>query len=140
MDSGVSDTMFVSRDTFSEYESTTLRAGDSAKAIDGGFEIIGEGNVVQCYQVNGKERKVTYTHALHAPMLNANLVSIGVLDKAGLTTTFGNGQGITRQADSTVVLAARNVKGMYLLEEVERAPNTPLTMASLSQGLPTNLP
>lgn len=139
MDSGASDTMFVLKDVFSEYKSITPRAGDSAKAIDGGFEIIGEGNVVQCYQVNGKERKVTYTHALHAPTLNANLVSIGALDKAGLTTTFGNGQGITRQANGTVVLAAKNVNGMYLLEETEHTPlaDTPLAMISLSQ--PTSL-
>lgn len=137
MDSGASDTTFVLRDVFSEYKSITPRAGDSAKAIDGGFEIIGEGNVVQCYQVNGKERKVTYTNALHAPTLNANLVSIGALNRAGLTTTFGNGQGITRQADGTVVLAAKKINGMYLLKETEHAPDTPLVMISLSQ--PTSL-
>jgi hypothetical protein len=137
MDSGASDTMFVSRDVFCEYKSTTPRSGDSAKAIDGSFEIIGEGNVVQNYQVDGKERKVTYTNALHAPTLNANLVSIGALDKAGLTTTFGNGQGITRQTDGSVVLAGKNVNGMYLLEAVDHVPNTPLAMRSLSQ--PTTL-
>ena len=55
MDSGASDTMFVSRDAFTEYEPTAPRTGDSAKALDGSFEIIGEGNVVQRYQVDGKE-------------------------------------------------------------------------------------
>ena len=137
MDSGVSDTMFVSRDAFTEYEPTTPRTGDSAKAVDGSFEIIGEGNVIQRYRVNGKERKVTYTHALHTPALNTNLVSVGALDKAGLITTFGNGQGITRQADRTVVLSGKNVNGMYLLETVEPAPSTPLAMGSMIQ--PTTL-
>ena len=137
MDSGASDTMFVSRDAFTEYEPTAPRTGDSAKALDGSFEIISEGNVVQRYQVNGKERKITYTRVLHTPTLNANLVSVGALDKAGLITTFGNGQGITRQADGTVVLAGRNINGMYLLEAVEPAPSTPLAMGSLIQ--PTTL-
>lgn len=133
MDSRASDTMFVSRDAFTEYEPTAPHTGDSAKALDGSFKIIGEGNVIQCYQVDGKERKITYTCALHTPTLNANLVSVGALDKAGLITTFSNGQGITRQADGTVVLAGRNINRMYLLEAVEPAPSTPLAMGSLIQ-------
>ena len=114
MDSGASDMMFVSRDAFSEYELTTPHVGDSTKAIDGSFKIIEEGNIIQCYQINGKEHKVTYTHALHAPTLNANLISIGTLDKVGLTTTFGKGQGITWQVDGMVVLAGKSVNWMYL--------------------------
>jgi hypothetical protein len=55
------------------------------KAVDGNFEIVGEGKVVQCYMVEGKEKKITYTRALHTPTLNANLISISAFDKAGLT-------------------------------------------------------
>jgi gag-polypeptide of LTR copia-type len=94
MDSGASDTMFVSRDVFTEYQPVSSRMGDSAKAIDGGFEIVREGSVVQQYQVDGKPRNITYTRALHAPTLNANLVSVSAFDNAGLTTTFANGQGL----------------------------------------------
>ena len=83
------------------------------------------------------ERKITYTNALHTPTLNANLVSIGALDKAGLTTTFGNGQGITRRANGEVILAGKNVNGMYILESIEYTTHTPLAMRSLSQ--PTSL-
>ena len=137
MDSGASDTMFVSRELFTEYKSVVPRVGDSAKAEGGTFEIVGEGSVVQKYQVDGKERQITYTHALHTPALNANLVSISALDKAGLTTTFGNGKGVTQKADGTAVLTARHVNGMYLLETVSDLPNTPLAMTSLSQ--PTSL-
>jgi hypothetical protein len=104
MDSGASDTMFVSRDMFDEYTPIASRVGDSAKAVGGGFEIVGEGNVVQWYQVNGEERAITYTRALHTPSLNANLISISAFDRAGLPTTFGNGQGIVRKADGTIVL------------------------------------
>jgi hypothetical protein len=131
MDSGASDTMFVSRDAFTEYKSITPRAGDSAKAVDGGFEIVGEGSVVQRYQVDGKEREITYTRALHTPTLNANLISISSFDKAGLTTTFGNGKGIIKKADGTVVLAGQNVNGMYLLKATEHVPTA---MTSLSQS------
>src|SRR6202522_4065472 len=86
MDSGASDTMFVSREMFDEYTPIESRVGDSAKAIGGGFKIVGEGNIVQRYQVNGKECKVTYMRALHTPSLNANLISISAFNKAGLTT------------------------------------------------------
>ena len=69
IDSGASDTMFVSRGDFSTYRLTPPRSGDSAKAIDGNFEIVGEGTVVKRYLVEGKERRLTYTRAT----LNANL-------------------------------------------------------------------
>jgi hypothetical protein len=98
MDSGASDTMFVSRDVFTDYKPITPCIGDSAKAENGNFEIIGEGNVVQRYKVDGKERAITYTNALHTPTLNANLVSVSAFDKAGLTTTFGHGKGVIQKA------------------------------------------
>jgi hypothetical protein len=129
MDSAASDTMFVSRDTFLNYTSTS-RVGDSAKADDGSFEIVGEGTVVQRYRVDGKDREITYTRALHTPALNANLVSVSALDRAGLTTTFGQGQGIARKSDGTAVLAGKGVNGMYLLEPLDIPP---IAMSSLSQ-------
>ena len=88
MDSRASDTMFISRDLFIDYRLITPRLGNSAKAKNSNFEIVGEGNVTQCYQVNGKEHNITFTHALHTPTLNANLISVSSLDKAGLTTIF----------------------------------------------------
>jgi len=41
IDSGASDTMFVLRDAFGEYTTVTRHSGDSAKAVDGGFDIVG---------------------------------------------------------------------------------------------------
>jgi hypothetical protein len=40
MDSGASDTMFVSRDVFMEYKPIVPQNGDLAKAGNGGFEIV----------------------------------------------------------------------------------------------------
>ena len=139
MDSGASDTMFVSRDAFAEYKPITPRTGDSAKAVDGSFEIVGEGDVLQRYHIDGKERDITYTRALHTPTLNANLVSVSALDRAGLTTTFGNGKGITRRADGAVVLAGKNVNGMYILEALDTIPNVPRTLAMGSLSQPVSL-
>ena len=133
LDSGASDTMFVSKEAFSKYKPVNSRVGDSAKAKDGDFEIIGEGDVVQRYVVDGNERKITYTRALHTPSLNANLISVGALDNAGLITTFGNGKGVTTKADGTVVLAGKNVNGMYLLETLDGSSHVPLALSSLSQ-------
>ncbi len=53
--------MFMSREAFSDYKSTIPRSGDSAKAADGDFEIIGKGTVVKHYLVDGIEKKLTYT-------------------------------------------------------------------------------
>jgi hypothetical protein len=83
-----SDTMFVSRREFDDYKTIPPRSGDSAKAV---FEIVGEGTVVKSYLVDGKQRKLTYTHAIHTPILNANFVSVSAFDRAGLTVTGGRG-------------------------------------------------
>jgi hypothetical protein len=133
LDSGASDMMFVSKDDFSSYKSVPVRAGDSAKAENGGFEIIGEGNVHKRYKVEGKERDITYTRALHTPTLNANLISVSALDRAGLTITFGQGKGLVSKDDGTVILSGNGVNGMYLMEEVKNIPKVSIAMTSLSQ-------
>ena len=55
MDSGSSDIMFVSRELFNNYKPVVPHTGDSAKAVDGNFKIVGKGTVVQCYLVDGQE-------------------------------------------------------------------------------------
>jgi len=55
IDSGASDTMFVSCNDFIEYTPVTFCTGDSAKAEDGNFDILGEGKVKQRYLVEGKD-------------------------------------------------------------------------------------
>ena len=97
-----------------------LMPRDSAKAKGGDFEIVGKGNVVQHYLIDGKKHQITYTQALHTPTLNANLVSISALNRAGLTTTVGNRRGIMRKVDGTVVLIGKNVNGMYILETLDK--------------------
>ena len=47
MDSRASNTMFMSTESFNEYKSIIPHTGDLAKAVDGNFEIIWEGAVVQ---------------------------------------------------------------------------------------------
>ena len=140
IDSGASDTMFISKEDFGDYKSTTPRYGDSAKAIDGTFDIIGEGSVTKRYLVDGKEKKLTHTRAIHTPTLNANLVSVSAFDRAGLMITFGGGRGIVVKKDGRVVLTAQLVKGMYVVDELDDVPGTPkacIGASSLSQ--PTHL-
>jgi len=140
MDSGASDTMFISKDAFIEYKITPPRTGDSAKAINGDFEIVGEGKVIQRYLVDGKEREIMYTRALHTPTLNANLISVSAFNKAGLTTTFGGGRGVIRKGDGSIVLSGRGERGMYVLDAIDNnvgnIPGDPLAMGSLSQSIP----
>ena len=128
MDSGVSDTMFVSREVFTEYKPIPPQKGDSAKVDDGSFDIIGEGNVVKRYQVDGEDRQITFTCALHTPTLNANLISVSSFNKAGLTTTFGGGKGVICKVDGTIVICGKNVNGMYILEAVDDTPDATIAM------------
>ncbi len=126
----------MSRDDFTEYRLTPTHSGNSAKAVDGNFEIAGEGSVVKHYLVDGKEKKLSYTRAIHTPTLNANLISVSAFDKAGLTVTFGGGHAVIQKRDGTPVLTARLAKGMYVVDDLELGsglPSTPLAMASLSQ-------
>ena len=140
LDSGASDMMFVSRDVFTEYKpSTENRMGDSAKAENGAFEIAGEGTVVQTYKVNGRVQVLTYTRALHTPTLNANLISVSILDKHGLTTTFGDGKGTAKKPDGTVILVGKKEDGMYPLDTVSNLPTTNSPIAALSLSKPTSL-
>ena len=47
LDFGASDTLFVLKEVFEEYKVIDSRVGDSAKAKDKSFDIIGEGNIIQ---------------------------------------------------------------------------------------------
>ena len=132
MDSGASDTMFVSRDDFTTYKAMEPRSGDSAKAVDGGFEIVGEGTVNKQYLVDGREKQITYTRAIHTPTLNANLISVSAFDRAGMTITFGDGRGVVRKKDGTVVLTSRCENGMYIVDDIDNH-NVPMAMISLLQ-------
>ena len=133
LDSGASDTMFVSQDSFTDYRVIPTRVGDSAKAVDGSFEIVGEGKVVQRSFVDGKVKDITYTRALHTPSLNANLISISAFDKAGLTATFGGSRGVIRKSDGTAVLVAKLERGMYLVDESRNGGDSPTALRSTSQ-------
>ena len=62
---------------------------------------------------------------------------MSAMDRAGLTTTFGNGKGVTWKADGTIVLTGQNVNGMYILKTLDDLPNHPIAMTSLSQ--PTSI-
>ena len=134
MDSGASDTMFISKDLFVGYQPVS-QIGESAKATGRDFEIIGEGDVTQRYLVDGGEQTITYTRALHAPTLNANLVSVSAFDRAGLLTTFGGGKGVVKKPDETIILTGKGVNGMYLLETLDAKSHTPLALHSLSNPM-----
>jgi len=118
-------------------------SGDSAKAVDGDFDIVGEGSVTKDYLVDGKMRKLTYTRAIHTPTLGANLISVSAFDKVGLTIIFEGGRAVIKKKDGTAVLSARCVRGMYVVDEATGDvpcvgyPDTPLAMASVSH--PTTL-
>ena len=60
------------------------------------------------YLVNGKDKRLTYTCAIHTPTLNANLISVNAFDKARLMVAFGGGLGVVRKCDGTPVSVGEN--------------------------------
>ncbi len=91
------------------------------------------------YLVDSKTKKLTYTRAIHTPILNANLVSVSAFDRVGLSITFEGGRAVIQKKDGTTVLSTRCVRGMYVVNEAKGdvpgtgIPDTPLAMISLSQ-------
>ncbi|KAJ7775251.1 hypothetical protein B0H14DRAFT_3508447 [Mycena olivaceomarginata] len=75
LDSGASDHFFRDRSDFRSYEAVAVRTGKSALASEGDFAIVGKGTVTKVFNVGGKEVHITFSNALHAPTLSANLVS-----------------------------------------------------------------
>ncbi|KAJ7623973.1 hypothetical protein DFH06DRAFT_1340299 [Mycena polygramma] len=102
-DSGASDHFFRNRSDFSTYEAIPVRTGKSALASEGDFAIVGKGNIKMVFRVDGRLVHVTFTNALHAPSLSANLVSVSQLDKAGCYSTFGGGEVSVRDGDETLL-------------------------------------
>jgi hypothetical protein len=60
LDSGASNTTFILKKAFVDYKSIDSQIRDSAKANGKNFEIVGEGNIVQHYLIDGKEHQITY--------------------------------------------------------------------------------
>ena len=45
--------------------------------------------------------------------------------------TFGNGRGVTRKADGTILPIGKNVNRVYILETINEPPHMPLALSSL---------
>ncbi|KAJ7352685.1 hypothetical protein DFH08DRAFT_644685, partial [Mycena albidolilacea] len=78
---------------------------------------IGKGTVTKVFNVGGKEVHITFSNALHAPTLSANLVSVSQLDAMGCYATFGAGGVVIREGSAgEIILEGHGSAGMYVLE------------------------
>jgi hypothetical protein len=71
------------------------------------------------------------------PILELSIPQLSMLTL--LTITFGQGQGVACKPDGTVVLAGKNVNGMYLLNTANVQAYTSQTLAMNSLSRPTSL-
>lgn len=91
IDSGASHHYFVDRTWFAEYLEITPIQGRAAER-GSTFTIVGVGNVhAQCL-VNGSYQPIVLRNALHAPGLNANLVSVSRADRNGMSKGGTSGE------------------------------------------------
>ncbi|KAF5374432.1 hypothetical protein D9615_009058 [Tricholomella constricta] len=135
-DSAASEHFFVRREDFETY--TELPRGEAGATADGGeFQIVGRGRVRKTAIYDGNRIELTFEHAVHAPNLAHNLVSIGRLDKGGCRVIFGGGGAIFFAPDGSAFMQGMtHNESMYRLDFV---PNSPSAMSARSLTRPVDL-
>jgi len=89
-DTAASDHCWINREDFDMYQPLASCEGLGAP-VGSTFPIAGVGTVRKSITHNGKQIALTFENSLHTPTLQHNLVSIGRLDRAGYSATFGGG-------------------------------------------------
>ena len=87
-DMAASDHCWINREDFDTYQPLASREGSGAP-VGSTFPIAGVGTIRKSITHNGKQIALTFENSLHTPTLQHNLVSIGRLDRAGYSATFG---------------------------------------------------
>ena len=132
IDSGASGHMSPDKSVFAELsilEPFDVTIGDSTT-----LKACGRGRVELNLRINGKLRTCTLSNVLYVPSLGYNLLSVGVMDKAGCIATFGNGschverKGV-RMAEGTLR------DGLYYLDTHHDASRSSKVAAALTVSL-----
>ena len=115
-DSGASHHYFVDRSDFDTYAEIAPVTGQGV-GRDSTFQIVGVGSVQKDVVVDGKRRRVTFTNAVHAPDLAANLVSISRLDADGVFVQVGNGVMVFTDGSGSPFMRGTSTSGnLYELD------------------------
>jgi len=134
-DSGASHHYFVDRSDFKDYMEISPVTGRGA-GKDSTFQIVGIGSVQKDVVMDGRQQRVTFTNAVHAPGLAANLVSISRLDAEGVFVRVGNGMMVFTDGAGLPFMRGVSTSGnLYELELLPCAQSDAPPIALLSKSV-----
>ena len=121
-DTGANRHVFRDQNAFETYELTTPI---TMRGFGHNLSMIATGcGTVRLESCHGSQvHNIMLQNVLHVPMACTNLVSSIQLDKAGVTSTLGNGL-ILLMANGKTIIEGRIVKDMYHLDLKIVTPNT----------------
>src|SRR5271155_55858 len=112
-DSGCTTYFFKSREAFSSYKPSEKAAGQSSKE-GASFTVLGVGTVQVKVVHNGLEQTLSFSNALHAPDVTANLISVSRMDLEGWDVVFG-GKRARFFKDKKEIFGGILKNGLYLI-------------------------
>lgn len=120
--SGASRHMSPHRDHFASYRDIHPKSFDAANQQT--FEAIGQGDIILDLPNGRTSTAIRLTDVLYAPALTYTLISIGRLDNAGYTTTFGGGVGTIFDGSGEVIGIIPKSKGLYRIVQKSESEGT----------------
>jgi hypothetical protein len=111
-DSGSMEHLSPYHDQFTSYQDIPAKSFTAANKQN--FDAIGSGNIVIEVPDSVIASRLTLTEVLYSPEIGYTLISVGHLDEAGLTATFGQGKCEIRAADGEHIgTVPKSSKGLY---------------------------
>lgn len=111
-DSGTTQHISPFRDQFTTYEEIPRRSLQAANQQE--FFAVGSGDMVIDVPDGVDAAKLRLTEVLYSPEVGYTLISVGRLDEAGYSATFGQGECEIRDPDGARVGSVpKNSKGLY---------------------------
>jgi hypothetical protein len=121
-DSGSTQHLSPYRDQFVTYQDIPPRSFSAANQQE--FHAVGSGEMIIEVPLGADVSKMKLTEVLYSPEIGYTLISVGRLDEAGLTATFGNGQCELRNSEGEHIGSIpKSGKGLYRVihESVDRS-------------------
>jgi hypothetical protein len=111
-DSGSTEHLSPYCDQFTSYQDIPAKSFTAAN--EQSFDAIGSGNMIIEVPDGVNASKLTLTEVLYSPEIGYTLISVGHLDEAKLTATFGQGKCEIHAADGECIGAVfKSSKGLY---------------------------
>ena len=132
-DSGATQHMTPYRHLLSNYTAISPKSINAANKHT--FQAIGCGDLKISVPMDNEKASITLKNVLFAPDIGMTLISIGLVDRAGYSATFGNGVCTIRDKTKRIVGKIPFTDGLYRVEwdnrEMTHTTNEVLTIMQL---------